>query len=57
VAKITLVQVRFQDDERSALDNYRRRQENLPSRAEAARQLVRRALFESSDASAAAATS
>jgi hypothetical protein len=38
------VQVRLSDDERSALDNYRRQQDNPPSRRAAARQLLRRAL-------------
>jgi hypothetical protein len=40
----TLVQIRFQEDERDALDSYRRQQPNPPSRAQAARELIRRAL-------------
>jgi len=40
----TPVQVRLQDDEREALDRYRRGQTNPPSRAAAARDLIRRAL-------------
>lgn len=42
----TPIQVRLPDDERVALDRYRREQENPPSRAQAARQLIRRALSE-----------
>ena len=41
---ITPIQVRLPDDERAALDTYRREQENPPSRAMAARELIRRAL-------------
>jgi hypothetical protein len=40
----TPVQVRLPDDERDALDKYRREQQNPPSRAQAARELIRRAL-------------
>ena len=40
----TPVQVRFSDDERDALDNYRREKPNPPSRAQAAKELIRRAL-------------
>lgn len=40
----TPIQVRLSDDEREALDNYRREQRNPPSRAQAARQLIRGAL-------------
>jgi hypothetical protein len=40
----TPVQVRLPDEERDALDAYRREQPNLPSRAKAARQLIRFAL-------------
>jgi hypothetical protein len=40
----TPVQVRLQDDERDALDNYRREKANPPSRAQAARELMRRGL-------------
>jgi hypothetical protein len=43
---ITPIQVRLPDDERAALDTYRRQQENPPSRAKAARELIRRALSE-----------
>jgi hypothetical protein len=42
----TPVQVRLPDDERDALDCYRREQVNPPSRAQAARELIRRALNE-----------
>jgi hypothetical protein len=42
--EVTLVQIRFQEDERDALDSYRRQQPNPPSRAQAARELIRRAL-------------
>jgi hypothetical protein len=42
----TPVQVRFEPAEREALDNYRRQQPNPPSRAQAARDLIRRALSE-----------
>jgi hypothetical protein len=45
---VTLVQIRFQDEERDALDSYRRQQLNPPSRAQAARELIRRALSERS---------
>ena len=38
------VQVRFEDAEFEALDNYRRQQANPPSRAQAARDLIRLAL-------------
>jgi hypothetical protein len=37
----TPVQVRLPDEERDALDRYRREQLNPPSRARAARQLIR----------------
>lgn len=40
----TPVQVRLPDSERDALDRYRRRQLNPPSRARAARDLISRAL-------------
>jgi hypothetical protein len=40
----TPVQVRLQDEERDALDNYRRKKPNPPSRGQAARELIRRAL-------------
>ena len=46
--QVTLVQIRFQEDERDALDSYRRQQPNPPSRAQAARELIRRALGEPS---------
>jgi hypothetical protein len=48
---VTLVQIRFQDEERDALDSYRRQQTNPPSRAQAARDLIRFAL-DQRDASA-----
>jgi hypothetical protein len=40
----TPVQVRLPDDERDALDSYRRERSNPPSRAQAARALIRDAL-------------
>jgi hypothetical protein len=40
----TPIQIRLQDAERNALDHYRRQQQNPPSRAAAARALIRRAL-------------
>ena len=40
----TPVQVRLEDAEGDALDNYRRQQVNPPSRAQAARELMGRAL-------------
>jgi hypothetical protein len=43
---VTFVQIRFRDDERDLLDTYRRQQTNPPSRAQAARELVCRALTE-----------
>jgi metal-responsive CopG/Arc/MetJ family transcriptional regulator len=43
---VTPVQVRLPDEERDALDNYRREQKNPPSRARAVRELIRRALSE-----------
>jgi hypothetical protein len=46
MARKTPVQVHLEDDEREALDNYRRQQANPPSRARAARELMRRALSE-----------
>ena len=51
----TPVQVRLQDDERDALDNYRRQQSNPPSRGQAARELIRRALSEHTGESQSAA--
>jgi hypothetical protein len=42
----TPVQVRLQDQEREALDQYRREFTNPPSRGQAARELIRRALSE-----------
>jgi hypothetical protein len=42
----TPVQVRLQDQERDALDQYRREFTNPPSRGQAARELIRRALSE-----------
>jgi hypothetical protein len=44
MSDLTLVQIRFQDAEREALDSYRRQQSNPPSRAQAARELILRAL-------------
>jgi hypothetical protein len=44
MSDVTLVQIRFRDDERDLLDTYRRQQTNPPSRAQAARELVCRAL-------------
>jgi hypothetical protein len=41
---VTPIQVRLPDEERDALDAFRREQQNPPSRAQAARQLIRRAL-------------
>ena len=40
----TPIQVRLAAEERDALDSYRREQQNPPSRAQAARELIRRAL-------------
>jgi hypothetical protein len=40
----TAVQVRLQDEERDALDRYRREFCNPPTRGQAARELIRRAL-------------
>jgi len=48
---VTLVQIRFQDKEREALDSYRREQLNPPSRAQAARELIRQALHQRSGSS------
>jgi hypothetical protein len=42
----TPVQVRLQDQERDALDQYRREFTNPPSRGQAARELIRLALSE-----------
>jgi hypothetical protein len=42
----TPVQVRLPDDELDALDSYRRTQKSPPSRAQAARELMRHALNE-----------
>jgi hypothetical protein len=44
MAPKTPVQIRLPDEERNALDNYRREKLNPPSRAEAARELIRSAL-------------
>jgi hypothetical protein len=46
MSDVTPVQIRFQDEELAALDSYRRDQLNPPSRAKAARELIRRALSE-----------
>ena len=51
----TPIQVRLPDDECSALDTYRREQENPPSRAKAARELIGRALNERLNSTAAEA--
>ena len=48
---ITPIQVRLPDEERDALDAFRREQENPPSRAKAARDLIRHALSERRNAS------
>ncbi len=48
----TPVQVRLQDDERDALDRYRREHVNPPSRAAAARELIREALNKRAPATA-----
>jgi hypothetical protein len=40
----TPVQVRLRDEERDALDDFRRKKPNPPSRGQAARELIRRAL-------------
>jgi hypothetical protein len=40
----TPVQIRLPDEERDALDSYRRQKSNPPSRAQAARELIRVAL-------------
>jgi hypothetical protein len=42
----TPFQVRLQDQEREALDEYRRRFSNPPTRGQAARDLIRQALNE-----------
>ena len=43
---ITPVQVRLREDEREALDQYRRQKLNPPTRAQAARELIRRVLID-----------
>jgi hypothetical protein len=53
MSAITLIQIRFHDAERDALDNYRRQQLNPPSRAQAARELIHRALTASNSIEAA----
>jgi hypothetical protein len=45
---VTPVQVRLPDEERNALDQYRRAQQNPPSRARAARELICLALASTS---------
>lgn len=55
MSDVTPIQVRLPDDERLALDSYRREQENPPSRARAARELIRLALSERRTAEASAA--
>lgn len=42
----TAIQLRLRDDERDLLDAYRREQQNPPSRAQAARELIHLALRE-----------
>ena len=49
MADVTLVQLRIGDDERAALDSYRRQQSNPPSRPQAIRELLRRALGQRDD--------
>jgi hypothetical protein len=44
MSAVTPIQVRLPDQERDELDNYRREQPNPPSRARAARELIRLAL-------------
>jgi hypothetical protein len=44
MSDIALVQIRLHDEEREALDRYRREQVNPPSRPQAVRELLRRAL-------------
>ena len=56
MAANTPVQVRLADDERDALDRYRREKSNPPSRAQAARELIRLALAERDSAAAPATT-
>jgi hypothetical protein len=46
---VTPIQLRLPDEERDALDAYRREQQNPPSRAQAAREILRRALSGSHD--------
>lgn len=41
---VTPIQIRLPDDELDALDAFRREQQNPPSRAQAARELIRRAI-------------
>jgi hypothetical protein len=48
MSDLTLVQIRFQDEDRDALDRYRRQQLNPPSRAQAAREIIRRVLSDRS---------
>lgn len=43
---VTPIQIRLPDDERDALDAFRRQKPNPPSRAKAARELICRALSE-----------
>jgi hypothetical protein len=44
MSDVTPVQIRFQAEELAALDDYRRRQSNPPSRPQAARELIRLSL-------------
>jgi hypothetical protein len=43
---VTPIQIRLPDEERDALDAFRREQQNPPSRAQAVRALIRKALSE-----------
>jgi hypothetical protein len=54
MSSATPVQVRLHDDERDALDKYRRQKSNPPTRAQAVRELIRQALI-NADVDAAAA--
>jgi hypothetical protein len=44
MSDVALVQIRLHDEEREALDRYRREQLNPPSRPQAVREVLRRAL-------------
>ena len=49
MSDVTLVQIRFRDDECDALDQYRRQQKNPPSRPQAIRDLLKNVLSARSD--------